>query len=1306
MLKLPGVNEILELTGNLTAKVKQFTEREAALNYSLKLKSSNLRQSLRDEIDLIEAKTREEIAVVAEEADAERARIEERLDARKSKLGKAQITARKALLERIQTEEGYRKYEIQKHVIESGRERDLDLKSIEFSFQNNSDRLGGLQKKFGILEAATVKGLRGFAGLAKSLKSELATASKNEEEVSLEKFQRLDDIFESSAPVVKRLRKSFLAQLFGGIPISLAVVLLVVVGGGLMPILDLMKVEVPFDFKMVALVCGGLMVGLLILFFAGRASASRLAEPLIEGLGEARSLRRNLGKHIQTTYEHDTEAATRRFNQARADFEADLKETSAEAGALRASRPEEIEEKAIRIAERIESAKATALAAIDERLSVRMQEIRSRSEAEINLLTGDTDSTGTKFTEEHARQWDSLEREWKESIPELIEMAKRAESVAEREFLPWSEDFVQTWRTPAEFRHTAKFGSIAFDLMEAVEGEVPSDPRLVLPPETSFNLPLSLSFPESGSILFETKNSGNEQAIDSLNNLILRIFTGAPAGRVQFTIIDPVGLGQHFAGIMHLADHEDFLISSRIWTQPNQIEEQLSHLNDHMEKVIQMYLRNEYATITEYNEKAGNIAEKYHFIVVADFPHSFTEQSAQRLLSIASTGARCGVYSLIHWDSRAQMPLGFSADDLRNSSVTLKANLDGFFIPGNPVSSSKLSLDEPPREQLAIDLVNRIGQANKDSNRIQVPFSHIAPSKDEFWSHDTTEELRVPVGRTGATKLQYLAIGKGTCQHALIAGKTGSGKSTLFHVMITNLALWCDPDHVEFYLIDFKKGVEFKCYADANLPHARVIAIESDREFGLSVLQRLDEELKRRGEMFRKAGVQDVAGYKRSGGKEPIPRTLLLIDEFQEFFVEDDQISQNAALLLDRIVRQGRAFGIHAILGSQTLGGAFTLARATLGQMVIRIALQCNEADAYLIMDDSNPAPRMLTRPGEGIYNDSAGAIEGNSPFQVVWLGDEERDEWLEKATAGAANFENRHPAPVVFEGNAPANVQENAVLKQLRSSTPRARPAAAQLFLGSPNSIKGPTEILLQRQSGNNVLIVGQRDEAVLSIMTIGLLGLYHQYPVGEARFVMIDGSPAGAMEAEYLDRVLPMISHVIERPEPAEIGNAINSLAAEMNRRLEDSDATVSAPPVFIFINGLQKFKKLRYEEDFSFSMSDEEVEAKPGTSLNDLITEAASVGIHLIVSIDTFNNVNRAMSRKALSEFEMRVLFQMSANDSASLIDSVKASGLGMNRALFYNEQAGYLETFRPYSLPPESWFANQEHSRENREVARID
>ena len=57
--------------------------------------------------------------------------------------------------------------------------------------------------------------------------------------------------------------------------------------------------------------------------------------------------------------------------------------------------------------------------------------------------------------------------------------------------------------------------------------------------------------------------------------------------------------------------------------------------------------------------------------------------------------------------------------------------------------------------------------------------------------------------------------------------------------------------------------------------------------------------------------------------------------------------------------------------------------------------------------------------------------------------------------------------------------------------------------------------------------------------------------------------------------------------------------------------------------------------------------------------------------------------------MTEFEMRVLFQMSANDSASLIDSAKATTLGLHRALYYNEQSGHLEIFRPYAVPPLEW-----------------
>ena len=55
------------------------------------------------------------------------------------------------------------------------------------------------------------------------------------------------------------------------------------------------------------------------------------------------------------------------------------------------------------------------------------------------------------------------------------------------------------------------------------------------------------------------------------------------------------------------------------------------------------------------------------------------------------------------------------------------------------------------------------------------------------------------------------------------------------------------------------------------------------------------------------------------------------------------------------------------------------------------------------------------------------------------------------------------------------------------------------------------------------------------------------------------------------------------------------------------------------------------------------------------------------------------------------ESRVLFQMSAADSAGLMDSPAASRLGMHRAIFYSEERGEFEKFRPYQVPSDGWLA---------------
>ena len=874
-----------------------------------------------------------------------------------------------------------------------------------------------------------------------------------------------------------------------------------------------------------------------------------------------------------------------------------------------------------------------------------------------------------------------------EVLPKLKNLVSLDHS-SRAQFPQWSSEFCENWTAPGASPESVRIGSLQVDAAK-LAGGLPHDPIFALADAANFPLPFALSFPGQGSLMIESDGKSGDAATLALNAISLRLLAVNPPGRASFIFIDPVGLGKDFAGLMHLADYEETLINNRIWTQSTQIEERLSELNEHIEKVIQMYLRNEYATIVEYNQQAGTIAEKFRFLVIAGFPAAFSDTSMKRLLSIASSGARCGVYLLIHRDTRQALSDAALDDELRRACMRLILKDGIFHLAGAAAGADIVTLDPPPSHEDSMTLIHRIGRSSIDSNRVQVPFSHIAPADGECWKSETSEELRVPVGRTGAKKLQMLCIGKGTRQHVLVAGKTGSGKSTLFHVIITNLALYCSPDEVEFYLVDFKKGVEFKCYAAKHLPHARVIAIESDRDFALSVLQRVDGELKRRGELFRKAGSQDMAGYKRTHSPEPLPRTLLLIDEFQEFFTEDDSVAQEASLLLDRIVRQGRAFGIHVILGSQTLGGAYTLARATLGQMVIRIALQCNETDAHLIMDDDNPAPRLLTRPGEGIYNDQAGALAANSPFQIVWLPEHERDAVLDRVNALASHAGKLPPPPIIFEGNAPADIRDHAELNQLLRSKPQVRPTKARAWLGAPNSIKGPTEALFQRQSGSHMLVIGQSAERSKTLLAISLVSLASQYPSGQAEFVLLDPHMHDVPSGGVFQRLANILPHRMRIGGPDEVAVLMAELAKEITKRGLSSGR--DAPEIFLIVQDLQRFKSLRPDDDFRYSMDgDVSGEARPSQVLANLLDEGGPLGIHVITATDTWNNVSRWIPRKLMAEFEMRVLFQMSANDSSNLIDSPAASTLGLHRALFYNEHFSTLETFRPYAMPDEAWF----------------
>jgi len=183
------------------------------------------------------------------------------------------------------------------------------------------------------------------------------------------------------------------------------------------------------------------------------------------------------------------------------------------------------------------------------------------------------------------------------------------------------------------------------------------------------------------------------------------------------------------------------------------------------------------------------------------------------------------------------------------------------------------------------------------------------------------------------------------------------------------------------------------------------------------------------------------------------------------------------------------------------------------------------------------------------------------------------------------------------------------------------------------------------------------------------------------------LEASPPESSQKRYFESVVRAIPLGAPLVKAGDVDALMAELDAELTRRTA-GDHGASAPACFLVVHELQKFKKLRHEEDFSFS-SDETKPPAPGAVFDRLIREGPGVGIHVIATCDSYNSISRALSRKAISEFELRVLFQMSANDSATLCDSPKASELGLHRALLHNGQLGVLEMFRPYAVPEGAW-----------------
>lgn len=783
----------------------------------------------------------------------------------------------------------------------------------------------------------------------------------------------------------------------------------------------------------------------------------------------------------------------------------------------------------------------------------------------------------------------------------------------------------------------------------------------------SVDVPRCVQFLNKSNLVFNCKNAtDSKEAIRISHNIIARTLLGLPASKTKITFIDPLELGGNAAPFTPLLRE---IYGGMVFTQQNDIENQLAILTRAIENVIQKYLQDKFNDIADYNLKTKEVPEPYRLLVVYNFPHGFNDTTANKLLNIIKSGPKSGVHTILINDRNAKLPYGtdwnaFEGINIKEISLTAVNNSNRQFEFDNNLPYG--------------EIVDYINKELPNVSSIKVPFTKYIAPQTEWWQEKAHKRFVVPIGRH-ALEVQNLKFDNEDDNQALLIGKPGSGKSNLLHVIIANSIWKYSPDQLEIYLIDFKGGVEFTIYADKKIPHIRTIAIESEREFGLSVLDGVERELLRRETEFSKDGVQNIEQYHEKFPNERMPRVLLIVDEFQEFFAEDDNIKQAVDDKFDRIVRKGRAFGINTLFSSQTLSGN-SIKKSTKELIDIRIALMCSDLDSNQILDDRNPAARDLTRPGEGIYNPENGKVEGNRRFQAFFI---EKDD-LNKTIETVVSFAKMNPngqskfKQIIFRGSEKAIMEkDNHPLKKVSAVT---APKSLRLWVGEPVAIADDVTAVMRKQGGSNLLVAGYDENIGLRVMCSSIISIAAQQQPKSCKFYSFNFYNVDSEFVNVPDELFNNIDQDCVSVNSRQVKETLQAIKQEIENRLSGSSQSNSN--IYLSFFSLQRGRAFRKD---GYSMSDE------GNLLSYILKEGADVGIFSLVQVDTMDNFSKNLDDNLLKEFSQRIASQMNPDNSVKVIGNQKAAKLGGNRAWYYDDNENTMIKFKPYELPTFSWVA---------------
>jgi S-DNA-T family DNA segregation ATPase FtsK/SpoIIIE len=522
---------------------------------------------------------------------------------------------------------------------------------------------------------------------------------------------------------------------------------------------------------------------------------------------------------------------------------------------------------------------------------------------------------------------------------------------------------------------------------------------------------------------------------------------------------------------------------------PGNLEGLLDELADRIRRVHTRVLVDGHPSLQALARDAQQWPEPWVVaVLVGDGTPLRDEELVQRVLR---GGLACGI-SLVLVD--VPMTIGAPLETVRLNSVrdgAVSATVATSSMTGPHVTV----LPDPPLPRKDVIAACRAVAEKHDEWRSRaatferlLPGPHDKPSKSQ-------KALCAPVGFVDGDPRELLLAD--VSPHVLVGGPSGSGKTNLLLTMICSLTTRYSPDELELYLLDFKEGVSFAQFAPRRgrwLPHARLIGINinTDREFGLALLQHLAGVMRERAEAAKAHEVTKLEELRAVDKTGRWPRIVAVIDEFQYLFGERDAVTNQAVQLLEDLARRGRSQGIHLVLASQDVSGiqAFWMRPAIFEQFVVRIGLP----RARRVLTENNDATMHLAR-WHAVVNHESGVPHGNEVLRIPEASKEALDHVLDTLHA-------EHPGDPgtlhLFDGSkAP---QATDLIKLMSVTDP------PKALIGQCIDVDGcPAAVALPAVPGRNIGVIGADGTDAVRVLAAAARSLDVQHRLGrQANFVL----------------------------------------------------------------------------------------------------------------------------------------------------------------------------------------------------------